>query len=413
MSKENVFVIDDPSLIGWVEDGVTSDGDPVWKWDQEGASDSTGAGMIICSETELPPVNERVTGMQWLDSESSNVYVWDDDKWLMFPATGGQGADGAPGEVEEAPDDGKQYVRESKDWSEIVIPDGGTGSSVHIGEAPPADPQEGQQWMEVPANGDATMWIYDGDKWLQQPGGKDGADGADGMWTDNGDGSISYQNVTIADYGMSLTGNQYITATNPDDSSGFTQYSNTSGSMSVGMAGETANKLLIYDRKEGNVAATYEGGASGGWDFWTNNQDRMTIDADGEVTVANNQIALGVRNSNEPTIGFRQSGGDEKLAIYMEPNNFGLYFWDPVLSQQRMQLDKSGNLFVFGNIYKNNSTPVMATSDMVKAFSKLRDAVKDEETVESLKESITNCIGGLIEEWEAMQSTATQEISDE
>ncbi|NBR40945.1 MAG: hypothetical protein EBT93_16270, partial [Alphaproteobacteria bacterium] len=59
--------------------------------------------------------------------------------------------------------------------------DGGAGSSVHIGENPPADPQEGQQWMEVPASGDATMWIYDGDKWLQQPGGKNGADGADGI----------------------------------------------------------------------------------------------------------------------------------------------------------------------------------------------------------------------------------------
>ena len=27
---------------------------------------------------------------------------------------------------------------------------GGGGEFVHIGEAPPADPQEGQQWMEVP-----------------------------------------------------------------------------------------------------------------------------------------------------------------------------------------------------------------------------------------------------------------------
>jgi hypothetical protein len=95
--------------------------------------------------------------------------------------------------------------------------DGGTGSSVHIGDSPPADPQEGQQWMEVPTDGEATMWIYDGGKWLQQPGGKDGADGADGgieeapqdslqyarqdggwaevqsgLWTDNGDTSISY-----------------------------------------------------------------------------------------------------------------------------------------------------------------------------------------------------------------------------
>ena len=71
--------------------------------------------------------------------------------------------------VLEAPDDGVLYGRQSKGWVEVVIPDGGTGSSVHIGENPPVDPQEGQQWMEVPASGDATMWIYDGDKWLEQP----------------------------------------------------------------------------------------------------------------------------------------------------------------------------------------------------------------------------------------------------
>ena len=140
--------------------------------------------------------------------------------------------------------------------------------------------------MAMPPCGSTT-----GTSGSKQPGGKDGADGADGkdgvdgLWTDNGDGSISYQNVTIADYGMSLTGNQYITATNPDDSSGFTQWTNTSGSMSVGMAGEAANKLLIYDRKEGNVAATYEGGDSGGWEFWANNQDRMTIDSSGNVGI--------------------------------------------------------------------------------------------------------------------------------
>jgi hypothetical protein len=71
--------------------------------------------------------------------------------------------------VLEAPDDGVLYGRQSKDWVEVVIPDGGTGSSVHIGDTPPEDPQEGQQWMEVPASGDAIMWIYDGAVWLEQP----------------------------------------------------------------------------------------------------------------------------------------------------------------------------------------------------------------------------------------------------
>ena len=99
--------------------------------------------------------------------------------------------------VKEAPEDTKQYARQDGDWSEIVIPDGGTGSSVHIGENPPADPQEGQQWMEVPTDGDATMWIYDGGKWLQQPGGKDGAAGVDGNISDGTtDGTVATWNST-------------------------------------------------------------------------------------------------------------------------------------------------------------------------------------------------------------------------
>ena len=79
--------------------------------------------------------------------------------------------------------DGSLYSK-LNDGSVVQLNDGadsgGTGSSVHIGENPPSGPQEGQQWMEVPADGDATMWIWDGAVWLQQPGGKDGADGADG-----------------------------------------------------------------------------------------------------------------------------------------------------------------------------------------------------------------------------------------
>ena len=73
--------------------------------------------------------------------------------------------------VTEAPIDTKQYARQDGAWSEVVIPDGGTGSSVHIGQNPPQPPiAEGQQWMEIPADGDAVMWVWDGEKWLQQPG---------------------------------------------------------------------------------------------------------------------------------------------------------------------------------------------------------------------------------------------------
>ena len=47
----------------------------------------TGAGMVI-SETE--PANP-VDGMQWMDATTAIVWVWDEDKWLEFPA--GKGGD--------------------------------------------------------------------------------------------------------------------------------------------------------------------------------------------------------------------------------------------------------------------------------------------------------------------------------
>jgi len=47
-----------------------------------GGGGGTGAGMVI-SETE--PANP-VDGMQWMDATTAIVWVWDEDKWLEFPA---------------------------------------------------------------------------------------------------------------------------------------------------------------------------------------------------------------------------------------------------------------------------------------------------------------------------------------
>ena len=96
--------------------------------------------------------------------------------------------------VTEAPKDTKQYARQDGDWSEIVIPDGGTGSSVHIGANPPDSPEEGQQWLETPAGGDAKMWIWDGAVWLEQPS---GGGGGSSLWTENDDGSIEYGGTVV------------------------------------------------------------------------------------------------------------------------------------------------------------------------------------------------------------------------
>ena len=55
----------------------------------------TGAGMVI-SPTE-PPAEDRVEGMQWLDSTTADVWIWDGEKWLEFPVKGVKGDPGEKG----------------------------------------------------------------------------------------------------------------------------------------------------------------------------------------------------------------------------------------------------------------------------------------------------------------------------
>lgn len=41
-----------------------------------------GAGMVISATEPSDPVD----GMQWLESTTAIVWIWDEDKWLEFPA---------------------------------------------------------------------------------------------------------------------------------------------------------------------------------------------------------------------------------------------------------------------------------------------------------------------------------------
>ena len=57
-----------------------------------GGSGDTGAGMVI-SATEPA---DKVTGMQWLDvsGDEPYVWIWDEDKWVEFPAGKSSGGSG-------------------------------------------------------------------------------------------------------------------------------------------------------------------------------------------------------------------------------------------------------------------------------------------------------------------------------
>ena len=108
-----------------------------------GEGSGTGAGMVI-SPTE--PV-DKVDGMQWLESTTARVWVWDEDKWLEFPAAGGSVEGSGLIEVSEEPPeppyeigqqwfsstDGYLYIWYGAEWVAVNMPtssgDGGSGGS--------------------------------------------------------------------------------------------------------------------------------------------------------------------------------------------------------------------------------------------------------------------------------------------
>ena len=47
-----------------------------------GGGGGSGAGMVISATEPQSPID----GMQWLESTTAIVWIWDEDKWLEFPA---------------------------------------------------------------------------------------------------------------------------------------------------------------------------------------------------------------------------------------------------------------------------------------------------------------------------------------
>jgi hypothetical protein len=68
---------------------------------------------------------------------------------------------------------------------------------------------------------------------------------------------------------------------------------------------------------------------------------------------------------------------------------------------------------VNSNFVRMSSGLAVGTRDLIDTLSTLRNATKDETTLEGLRDAIGNAVGGLIEKFEAMQAEAvTQEISE-
>ena len=296
--------------------------------------------------------------------------------------------------------------------------DDGAGSSVHIGEAPPDDPQEGQQWMEVPADGDATMWIYDGGKWLQQPGGKDGAPGADGNIADATEQGVV---ATWDDSAKQWTPSSALIADNVNVGIGAAPARRRlEVTSSAGIVGQFTSTNASYPATINFAASdsTIQDGVRVGargdaFLVQTSGGDRLTIDASGDATFSGKVNAGGgvILNGkgglncdqNENLLPISSNGAIEDGVV-----NLGRDTTGGVLAHRFKDGYFTGT--VNSNFVRMSSGLAVGTRDLIETLSTLRNATKDETTLEGLRDAIGNAVGGLIEKFEAMQSTATQEI---
>jgi hypothetical protein len=62
---------------------------------------------------------------------------------------------------------------------------------------------------------------------------------------------------------------------------------------------------------------------------------------------------------------------------------------------------------------QNNGDAVLSVTDLIDVMQDLRDATRDEKTVDGLRESIGDCVGGIIEKLEAIQADAKESLQKE
>ena len=313
---------------------------------------------------------------------------------------------------------------------------GGAGAGMVISETEPTDKVEGMQWLN-PTTGLVLFW--DDEKWLQMPttgaAGKDGVDGVDGLWTDNGDTSISY---TAGNVGIGTDDPQAVfqvvdnnptahstTADADTNMPGMRLWNNAGGNTWSGVWFQNGSHWSgISGAKSGNGWGTHLSFFTHGEEIsdLTQATERMRIDADGNVGIGSAPLALsGTRtyvDGQGAGGGFEiHSGGTRQAQMYSSADgtvNVGSFTDQPLNiiagGGTRITVDSNGRVDITGSLYVNG-TPKIGTSELIETLSTLRTATQDE-TVD-VRQALASACDKLIEKFEAMQSTATQEINDE
>jgi hypothetical protein len=354
----------------------------------------------------------------------------------------------------EAPEDGKQYARQDAAWAEIQASGGGNGNPVVISDDPPASPEEGDLWYSSKA-GDEGLYCWDGEVWFEA-GGANGADGQDAkqIWSEvTADGDIYYSKgkVTVtgdllaskADAGSNavavgnLAGKKGQGADSVAVGNGSGETDQGNNSVAIGsIAGQTTqapNAIAIgtaagrAGQLTGAIAIGFNSGMTdqGLYSLSIGSGSGQTAQSDHSIAVGRqsgssgqgqNSIAVG-RNAGQTdqgstsiAIGFKAgqtSQGDNGIIISSSDVAVNGTIAGQIIVQstthELRSLPKSG--------FAMNGDPIIGTRRLISTLSTLRNATKDENTLEGMRDALADAIGGLIENLEH-EIAGTMEISE-
>ena len=119
----------------------------------EVSSDGAGAGMVISATEPSDPVD----GMQWLEASTAIVWVWDEDKWLEFPAAVADEYDDTQINADLAAETQARSDADADLQNQIDNLPTDSAPSTHVGDTAPDSPTEGQMWLNTD---DGYLYVY-------------------------------------------------------------------------------------------------------------------------------------------------------------------------------------------------------------------------------------------------------------
>jgi hypothetical protein len=325
-----------------------------------------------------------------------SITTSDISKWNNPPTGGGGG-------IPEAPSDNNIYGRKNSGW--VVVPTSGGGGGTDLSAY--YTKTESDAKYQLKGSYAASNHNHNG---VYQPVGNYATTSysyskaeSDGKYALKGSGGGSSTDTLddVCKRGAS-------TGTSPAAANWWTR----SNTYTLGGVDGKGARIISYDgvfvfyKADGSETNRFDSGNVNGTSF-TSNVNNKNL-----VTVYGNAIANA--GSNGAGLYFSDNAGSKSITPcrgtdFAEVNNvFSLgnpnYNFSKVYSTTFRGAQRST---------QNNGDAVLSVTDLIDVMQDLRDATKDEKTVDGLRDSIGDCVGGIIEKLEAIQADAKESLEKE